>query len=67
MVKGRFYSGGLMTHPIIKSKFLRKYYAAELWRARVYRQAGKEYFQILRFGIETGILAIQKGFMEAAL
>lgn len=56
-----------MTHPIIKSKFLRKYYAAELWRARVYRQAGKEYFQILRFGIETGILAIQKGFMEAAL
>ncbi len=56
-----------MTHPIIKSKFLRKYYAQELWRARVYRQLGKEFFSTLCLGIETGVLAIQKGFLETAL
>lgn len=56
-----------MTHPVIRSKFLRKYYARELWQARIYRRLGKEYFLTLRFGIETGVLAIQKGFMEAAL
>ena len=53
-----------MTHRHIKSKFLRRIYASELWQARQMRPAGQEYFSALRVGIESGIWAVQKAMIE---
>ena len=48
-----------MTHKLIKSKFLRKAMARELWLSRKARVMGREYYAGLRFGIESGFWAIQ--------
>lgn len=50
-----------MTHKHITSKFLRSHYAAELWQARILRAMySTAEWQALRFGMESGIWAIQK-------
>lgn len=49
-----------MTHRMIKSKFLRKAMARELWACRNARGMGREFFAGIRFGIESGFWAIQR-------
>ena len=50
-----------MTNKLIKSKWLRSLYAQELWQARIIRKSfGEDYWAGFRFGIESGIWAMQK-------
>ncbi len=49
-----------MTHKMIKSKFLRRAMARELFAARKARGMGRDYFAGIRFGIESGFWAIQR-------
>jgi len=49
-----------MTHKMIKSKFLRRAMARELFAARKARGMGHDYFAGIRFGIESGFWAIQR-------
>ena len=55
------------THNLIKSKFLRRAMAAELWQSRQARGMGIEWFSGVRFGIESGVWAIQKELMRDVL
>ena len=59
--KGIFVSNGdPMTHKMIKSTFLRRAMARELFAARKARGMGRDYFAGIRFGIESGFWAIQR-------
>lgn len=49
-----------MTHKIIKSHFLRRAMARELWAARKARTINVEFWRGLRFGIESGFWAMQR-------
>lgn len=52
------------THKIITSKFLRGCFAAELWHARRgLRMMPIEERSSLRYGMESGIWAVQKGLI----
>jgi len=55
-----FSNGEPMTHKMIKSKFLRRAMARELFAARKARGMGHDYFAGIRFGIESGFWAIQR-------
>jgi len=49
-----------MTHKAIKSKFLRRAMAKELWASRAARTMGREFYAGVRFGIESGFWALQR-------
>jgi hypothetical protein len=49
-----------MTHKLIKSKFLRRAMAKELWASRKARAMGAEFYGGLRFGIESAFWALQR-------
>lgn len=50
-----------MTHPYITSRTLRSAYASELWAMRKLNKAlPKSHFAMVRFGLESGIWAMQQ-------
>jgi len=53
-----------MTHKLITIKILRRAFARELWQARQARILGKEAWVNIRWGIESGIWAVQKEMMQ---
>ncbi len=51
----------IMTHPYITSRTLRSAYASELWAMRKLKKAlPKRNFAMVRFGLESGIWAVQQ-------
>ena len=51
------------THGMITLKWLRDVYASELLASRQARKMGPQYFAALRFGMESGFWAMQRGLM----
>ena len=51
------------THGMITLKCLRDVYASELLASRPARKMGPQYFAALRFGMESGFWAMQRGLM----
>jgi hypothetical protein len=53
----------MRTNKFVTSPELRRWYALELWQARVMKSSGADIYASLRFGLESGIRAVQRGLI----